>query len=151
MTVAGVADVFSVMIGTVHPLSLILSYSLTLPPPGIWDREREHTWRARWGPWMRVCGSSSSWLRRECCSGGRSRYTAEVTTAVERVVLTEGSHQGFLLKSFMLFLLWEHYNFSHVFQCCSNCAEFDLHKIYTRVTKGSIYSLKQPIYFNLIR
>lgn len=51
--------------GTMHPLSR--------SPPGIWDREREHTWRARWGPWTRVCNSSSNWLRRECCSGGRNR------------------------------------------------------------------------------
>lgn len=50
-------------------------YVLSRSPPGIWDRERERTWRARWGPWTRVCNSSSNWLRRECCSGGRNRYT----------------------------------------------------------------------------
>lgn len=54
--------------GSAHPLSPALS------PPGIWGRGRERWWRARWGTWMRVCGSSSSWLRRGCCSGGRNRY-----------------------------------------------------------------------------
>lgn len=46
--------------------------------PGIWDRRRGRTWRGRWEPWTRVCDSSSSWLRRECCSGGRSRYAAGI-------------------------------------------------------------------------
>lgn len=80
MTVAGVADVFSVMMGL-----CILSRS----PPGIWDEERERTWRARWGPWMRVYDWSSSWLRRECCSGGRNRYTGftELTGCMEFKVL----------------------------------------------------------------
>lgn len=50
-------------------------HALSRSPPGIWDREREHTWRARWGPSMRACNSSSNWLRRECCCGERNRYT----------------------------------------------------------------------------
>lgn len=98
-------------------------HSPSLSRPGIWDREREHTWRARWGPWTRVCNSSSNWLRRECCSGEKNRYTESNcwSNCYGVACCKRGKSSGFSLKSFILFPSWE-----------NKWLSLDLPRMYTR-------------------